>query len=214
MPTADAAMGAVVLAAGAGRRMGGVPKPLLRRDGEPLLLRQVRLLAHAGAGHIAVVLGHHAGRLAPVLERAAPLLHARLRWVANPAPDDGPASSLRCGLAALPAALDAVLVVLGDQPLLQEGDTEAIVQAWRTRADGVALVVPVHAQAPGHPLALGPVVRAAVEQGQAVRDWRRDHPGQVQTVAAAHARYTTDVDTPEALQRLAREHGVVLAWEP
>jgi len=35
---------AVVMAAGAGRRMGHMPKSLLRRDGEPLLLRQIRLL--------------------------------------------------------------------------------------------------------------------------------------------------------------------------
>ena len=53
-------VGAVVMAAGAGRRMGCRPKSLLTRDGEPLLLRQIRLLRQCGADAIVVVLGHHA----------------------------------------------------------------------------------------------------------------------------------------------------------
>ncbi|MBP6752927.1 MAG: NTP transferase domain-containing protein, partial [Alicycliphilus sp.] len=43
---------AVVIAAGAGRRMGYFPKSLLERDGEPLLLRQIRLLGEAGASTV------------------------------------------------------------------------------------------------------------------------------------------------------------------
>ena len=96
-------IGAVVMAAGAGRRMGHVPKGLLRRDGEPLLLRQIRLLAEVGVDEAVVVLGHHADRLEPVLRQAGPAPRGMaLRWVANPAPDEGPGASLRCGLAALP----------------------------------------------------------------------------------------------------------------
>ncbi|MCZ2103217.1 MAG: nucleotidyltransferase family protein [Comamonadaceae bacterium] len=204
-------VGGVVLAAGAGRRMGFRPKALLLRDGEPLLLRQVRLLALAKVAPIVVVLGHHAEQLRPVLEQSA--FGAATRIVTNPAPDVGPASSLRCALAVLPSALDAVLVVLGDQPLLELGDIEAVLNAWRWRAEGMELVVPVHGNAPGHPLALGETVRAAVEGGEPVRDWRRNHPEQVQALRAPHVRYTTDVDTPEAMDRLAQEHGVTLAWD-
>ncbi|MCZ2103759.1 MAG: nucleotidyltransferase family protein [Burkholderiales bacterium] len=203
-------VGGVVLAAGAGRRMGCRPKALLLRDGEPLLLRQVRLLALAKVAPIVVVLGHHAEQLRPVLAQSA--WGAATRIATNPAPDVGPASSLRCALAALPAALDAIVVVLGDQPLLEPGDIEAVLSAWRWRAEGMELVVPVHGNAPGHPLALGEAVRAAVERGESVRDLRRTHPERVQALRAPHARYTTDVDTPEAIDRLAREHGVVLTW--
>lgn len=208
------AVGAVLMAAGAGRRLGGVPKALLRRDGETLLLRQLRLLQLAGAGPIAVVLGHHAAQLAAVLQqqRSQGALE-QVGWVTNPAPDDGPATSLRCGLAALPPGLATVLVALADQPLLEDGDIQAVLDAWRTRPPGTALVVPEHSGQPGHPIAFGAQLRSAILQApasQGVREWRRSHPQQVHALPAAHARYTTDVDTPEDLQRLRSACGVRL----
>ena len=204
-------IGAVVLAAGAGRRMGHRPKSLLERDGEPLLLRQVRLLAQAGCARIVVVLGHHRQALLRVLEPAQ-ARYPSLTWVTNPKPEEDPATSLAYGLRALPPDTVTLLVALGDQPLLQEGDAQAVLHAWRTRQDKVHLVVPVHGGEPGHPLAFGAVLRAAVQGGASVRAWRRAHPDHVAQLAAEHARYTTDVDTPEALERLAHEHGVRLAW--
>ena len=208
-------LGAVVMAAGAGRRMGGRPKSLLLRDGEPLLLRHIRLLAEAGAGDIVVVLGHHAPRLTRVLEQAHPPAGTRVRWVNNPTPDLGPGASLRCALAALPAQLPQVLVTLGDLPLVEAGDVQAVVQAWDRRAPGVELVLPVHDGQPGHPLALGDAVRQAVMQaegGAGVREWRRAHAEQVQALAVEHARCTTDVDGPGDLQRLREAYGVELTW--
>lgn len=207
-------IGAVVMAAGAGRRMGHVPKGLLRRGGEPLLLRQIRLLAEAGVDEAVVVLGHHAERLEPVLRQAgsAPRGMA-LRWVANPAADEGPGASLRCGLAALPDGLTTLLVMLADQPLLELQDVQAMLAAWRARAAGVELAVPQHAGQPGHPIVFGPLVRGQVlraQGGAGVREWRRAHGDQVLLVPLSHARCTTDVDTPDDVQRLGRDFGVWL----
>ena len=212
------AVGAVVMAAGAGRRMGCRPKSLLQRDGESLLLRQVRLLRQCGVGDISVVLGHHAERLQVVLvaAQAAGLVgDASLAWVRNPAPDDGPGSSLRYGLRSLPDELDTVLVVLGDQPLLEAEDVRVVLDAWQARAPGIELVVPSQGGEPGHPIAFGRRLREAVLRGQGgagVREWRRAHRDQVQELVMTHARHVADIDTPEDLQALARAHGVRLAW--
>jgi len=210
-------LGAVLMAAGAGRRMGHRPKSLLLRDGEPLLLRQIRLLVQAGAAHIVVVLGHHAQALQAVLAQAQAQARVppavSLRWVVNSAPDEGPGSSLRCGLVALPPDVDELLVLLADQPLLELQDLQTMLAAWRERDEGVELVVPQHAGQPGHPIVFGATLRRAVMQapgGQGVREWRRAHPGQVQAVLLDHARCTTDVDTPEDLQRLGECFGVWL----
>ncbi len=208
-------LGAVLMAAGAGRRMGHRPKSLLLRDGEPLLLRQIRLLVQAGAAHIVVVLGHHAQALQAVLAQAQARVPpaVSLRWVVNSAPDEGPGSSLRCGLVALPPDVDELLVLLADQPLLELQDLQTMLAAWRGRDAGVELVVPQHAGQPGHPIVFGAALRQAVMQatgGQGVREWRRAHPGQVQAVLLDHARCTTDVDTPEDLQRLGERFGVWL----
>ena len=207
---------AIAMVAGAGSRFGHQPKSLLQRDGEPLIARQLRLLAEAGIEQTVVVLGHHAPRVAPVLAalKAKPE-YAALTWVCNPSPNDGPGSSLRCGLAALPVDLDGVLVLLGDQPLLEVQDIRAVLSAWLDRAPHIELVVPTHAGQPGHPLVFGPQARQAVQAASAttgLRDWRRAHPRQVQSLAVDHLRCTTDIDTQVDVARLAAEHGVSLAW--
>ncbi|MDO5623749.1 MAG: NTP transferase domain-containing protein [Pseudomonadota bacterium] len=218
MPAApDAPLAAVVLAAGAGRRFGHRPKCLLTRGGEPLIARQLRLLHETGVAHVAVALGHHAGRIAPVLAalqaRGSPHVPAHLCVAVNPAPDaGGVASSLRCALAALPADVGGVMVLLADQPLLTPGDLLTMQHVWHARAPAVQLVLPTHAGQPGHPLVLGPLVRSAVMQGRAVRDWRRTHPAQVQALALDHPRCTLDVDDEAARQQLAAQHGVALHW--
>lgn len=213
---ATGTVAAIVMAAGAGSRIGHRPKSLLRRDGETLLARQLRLLRAAGVAEAVVVLGHHANLIRAELERLqAQPRYARLHWTLNPSPDDGPGSSLRCGLAALPADLDGVLVVLGDQPLLELQDVRTVLDAWAARATGIELVVPLHAGQPGHPLVFGPQARRAVMAGTGgagLREWRRAHPEQVQALPVDHPRCTTDIDTEADLRRLSVEHGVLLAW--
>ena len=205
-----------MLAAGAGSRFGFRPKSLLQRDSEALLARQLRLLGEVGVTQVVVVLGHHAVRIEPVLRALQQTpAGAGWRWAVNPAPDEGPGSSLRCGLAALDDAVTGVLVVLGDQPLLQAQDFDAVLQAWRQRAHGIELVVPSHQGQPGHPLVFGRAVRQAVQAGSGgggVREWRRAHPQQVQELALAHARCTTDIDTEADVARLAAQQGVLLRW--
>ena len=49
--------GAVLLAAGRGRRIGSRPKSLLRVDGDLLIHRQIRVLKRLGIAPIIVVLG-------------------------------------------------------------------------------------------------------------------------------------------------------------
>ena len=110
-----------------------------------------------------------------------------------------------------------MLVALADQPLLELADVQAVLHAWERRGAGTELLVPTHDGQPGHPIAFGPTLRAAVmgmADGQGVREWRRAHAQQVQLLELQHARCTTDVDTPEDLERLRRECGVALTCPP
>lgn len=96
---------AVVLAAGAGRRMGG-PKALLVVEGETLLHRTLRMALAAGYTPVVAVVGPWD----PELEDLKVLV------VPNPEADEGMASSIRAGLAALPDGVEAVLFLAVDQP--------------------------------------------------------------------------------------------------
>jgi CTP:molybdopterin cytidylyltransferase MocA len=98
---------AIVLAAGAGRRMGG-PKALLVFRGETLLQRTVRIALAAGCRPLIAVVGDwDPGPLDP---------DATL--VPNPGAAEGMASSIRAGMRALPADPEAVLLLTLDQPAL------------------------------------------------------------------------------------------------
>jgi len=103
---------AVVLAAGVGSRFGG-PKLSARLDGRPVLQLVLDALAAAGLTDPIVVVGEP--EPAGVDWRGA-------ERVQNPDPTRGLASSLQIGVEAAFGGApppDAVLVVLGDQPLLR-----------------------------------------------------------------------------------------------
>ena len=99
---------ALVLAAGGSRRFGR-PKQLLPWRGEPLIRHAARAALGSGADEVVVVLGADADAV-----RAA-LADLPIHVALNPGWESGLASSLAAGLEE--ASGDAVLVVLGDQPV-------------------------------------------------------------------------------------------------
>ena len=181
---------ALVLAAGASRRMGAV-KALLEVDGEPLVTRCVRLLRQAGADPVLVVLGHHAARL------EGPVQVAGARGVANPDPDGDQLSSLLVGLEALPEGAPGVLVLPVDHGLVREATIQLVAEA--ARVDPTRVAVPSVDMRRGHPTwfpaglfaelrdpALEGGARTVLRrQGEAIRHLVVEDPGAVQ-----------DLDTP------------------
>jgi molybdenum cofactor cytidylyltransferase len=207
------AVGAVLLAAGAGARMGGRPKALLELGGVPLVLRQLIALSGAGVDEVAVVLGHH-GEAIEAAVRPLPITLVR-----NPSPDDGQVSSVRVGLAALSPRLDAVIVGLADQPLIDAQDIVALISAYRKRGEA-SMVVPRVTRAggetvPGNPVMFDAALREEWLAGGAdlaCRKWRDRNPERVHWLDTDNQRYSVDIDTPEDLERFAASTGHRLVW--
>lgn len=93
--------------------MGGRHKRLLEWNGQALICHQVSSLWQAGVDVLVVVLGHHAQRIAPILQGLS------VRVLDNPHPAANQALSLIAGLTALSPHTDAVLVALADQPMIE-----------------------------------------------------------------------------------------------
>ena len=206
-------VGAVLLAAGAGERMGGRPKALLELGGVPLVLRQLIALSGAGVDEVALVLGHHGDAI------EAAVRHFPITLVRNPSPDDGQASSVRLGLQALSPRLDAVVVALADQPLIDAQDIVALISAFRKRGEAAMVVPRVRradgATAPGNPVMFDAALREEWLAGAAdlaCRKWREKHPERVHWLDTDNQRYALDVDTPEDLDRFAASTGHRLSW--
>lgn len=101
-PASAGALAAVVLAGGRGERLGGASKPLLRREGRPLLQHAVDAALAANARPVVVVGPEH------TLARST----APVRWTREDPPFAGPATAVAAGLAALAAAPDQQAWVL------------------------------------------------------------------------------------------------------
>jgi len=206
-------VGAVLLAAGRGTRMGGRPKALLELGGVPLVMRQLIALSGAGVDEVAVVLGHHGEAVEAAIEQFP------ITLVRNPSPDDGQVSSVRLGLTALSPRLDAVIVALADQPLIDAQDIVALISAYRRRGEA-SMAVPrvrrVNGQAvPGNPVMFDAALREEWLGGAAdlaCRKWRERNPDRVHWVDTENQRYALDVDTPEDLERFAAATGHRLVW--
>ena len=63
-------IGAVLLAAGEGARLGGRAKGAIEVEGEPLILRGLRILSNAGVNEVVVVTGHYQSEISPLLAQA------------------------------------------------------------------------------------------------------------------------------------------------
>lgn len=202
-------VGAVLLAAGSGSRMGNRPKSLLELGGVPLILRQLIALSGAGVDELVVVLGHHAERI-ELAVRDFPVTVVR-----NPDPDAGQVSSLRLGLQALSPKIDTVLVALADQPLINSQDINDLIGAYKKRPAGAQVVQPTVDDQPGNPVMFSGEVREQILAGEArigCKQWQSAHPEAVHRWASTNQRYRTDVDSPEDIEALATRTGHRLRW--
>ena len=202
------AVGVALLAAGEGSRMGGVPKCLIRIDGQPLIRRSLAALREFGAVRIAVVTGNYADAIESQVEGAAQI-------VRNPAPERGQQSSVRLGLEALAGhALDVVLVMLADQPLIGAADLRELVAAHAARPAICRVSYPEVDGQRGNPVAFDPslvaeVLAARGEGGRGgLRGWIDANPAAVHRYPTSNPHFVTDLDTRDDLERLAQVTGL------
>ncbi|MEP7043759.1 MAG: nucleotidyltransferase family protein [Dokdonella sp.] len=118
------AHGAILLAAGASRRLG-FAKQLIEIDGEPLLRRVAQALLATAPLDCVVVLGHEAEGMRAALDGLA------LRSVVADEHALGMSASLASGIAALDPRCAGALVALTDQPALDAAHLLALCDVWR-----------------------------------------------------------------------------------
>lgn len=195
---------AVLLAAGQSRRLAGIDKRTLTLDGVALVRRWQAVFADAGIDDVVIVTGHAQERLAPWLEGFDALR------VHNPDPERGQQSSVVAGLAAVPAGIDAVIVVLVDLVLVDADDLRALVSAFRQRPAGRCAVIPFRNGQRGNPVLVSAEVarEVAVEAApDGLRGYLQRHPEQVHRFQVETDHYFVDLDTVDDLDALEARLG-------
>ena len=124
MPEAGVRIAGIVLAAGSSTRMGR-NKMLLEVGGQPLVRRAVSAALEAGLDPVLLVLGHEADR---VREAVAGL---DCRPVLNPDHAQGVRVSMQAGVRALPADVNAGVIILADMPFVGADMIRAVAERYR-----------------------------------------------------------------------------------
>ncbi|WP_414945117.1 nucleotidyltransferase family protein [Amycolatopsis sp. cmx-11-32] len=181
----------LLLAAGAGRRFGG-PKALAVLDGEPFVVRALRVLTDAGCAPVRVVLGASAEEVRALLPDSEAAVVAE-DW------ESGLGASLRAGLRALETtAAEAAVVHLVDLP----GVSAGVVRRVADKADEDTVARAAYDGVPGHPVVLGrrwwPEIAAGTSGDKGARDWLKGRP-ELRLVECGDLGTGHDVDRREDL---------------
>jgi len=190
----------VVLAAGTSSRMGR-NKLLLEVAGQSVLRRAVVTAVEAGLDPVLVVLGHESERARAEVDSL------RCEVVLNPDFQEGIHSSLRTGIAAVPARCVAAVVLLADMPLVEARMIRTLVQ--RHEAERPALVVSDYEGVDAPPILydrrLFGELRVLEGEGCGKRVVKR-HTAEAVRIRWP-ARALTDLDRPEDVERVRAELG-------
>jgi molybdenum cofactor cytidylyltransferase len=182
---------AVVLAAGKSERMGR-PKMLLPFGRKTLIETVLAGVLRSRVDDVVVVLGAHRETIEPVVSKFA------LRTVFNSDFGAGMLSSILRGLREVPAAAQAFLVVLGDQPFPPATVIDRLIAAHERTGKGI--VLPVHRGRRGHPVLIDMRFRdevTALDPSVGLRQLLRDHPDDVLEVSVRTPAVLAGIDRPE-----------------
>jgi molybdenum cofactor cytidylyltransferase len=189
-------IGAIILAAGRSTRMGS-NKLLEDLNGKPLV-RHVAEAALASKVHpVIVVTGHQHEGVSAALEGL------NLTFIHNADFADGLSTSLKTGVAALTTEVTAVIVLLGDMPLIPSAAINQLITAFEASPQKIA-AVPVYEGEWGNPVLLSRTLFEEVStlQGDAgARRLLNGRAGDVLEVPIASDAVLIDLDTPEALAK-------------
>ena len=203
---------AVVLAAGMSTRMGRNKLLLTFRD-KPLVVHAVDTLMASKAGEIIVVLGHESEKVWDRLEDYAGQVsnggqRRRVLLVKNPDYRDGLSTSVRTGVQAVSPEAEAIMVYLADQPLLEAGDVDRIIEAFAAaKAENKMIVVPFFKGERGNPVILDASLRDSIlgiVGDVGCKGVIKRYPEKVYAIEMENDHVVRDVDDVEAYERLVR----------
>ena len=186
---------AVVLAAGRSTRMGGPNKLLAEIRGRPLVRIVVDEAVASHAKPVIVVVGHERGEV----EKA--LAGLPVQFVHNPDFAQGLGTSLKAGIAAVPAEADGAIVCLADMPQVDASLLNRLIAAFDPDR-GALIVMPTAEGRRGNPVLWSrrffPDLMA-IEGDVGARHFIGRYSEAAVEVPLEGKAALVDVDTPEAL---------------
>jgi molybdenum cofactor cytidylyltransferase len=187
---------AILLAAGASRRMG-VFKQLLPISGKSFVKCCVDNLLASKASEVIVVTGHKESAIREeLIGRPVKLAH-------NPEYLKGMASSVRRGIEAVSLNSDAALIALVDQPRIGPDLINTLIDAYETNRP--LIVIPTYGGRNGHPIIMDMRLRdevAGMDIEFGLRQVVHAHAPGVTRIQVSSEAVLIDADYPEEYRRM------------
>jgi molybdenum cofactor cytidylyltransferase len=132
----------IILGAGLSSRMGEFKLLLPWKDDNPIIWHLVEMLKSLPLEPLILVTGHRAEELKKLFSESP------IQLVHNPDYAEGEIlSSFKIAMTALPADVDAVLVFLGDMPLISLKTVQTLIDSYQAEK----IIIPHYQENPGHP---------------------------------------------------------------
>jgi len=180
---------AILLAAGKSIRMGK-PKQLMPFGESTILEQAVDNYLASEVSEVIVVIGHKAEEVGKTLAAK------QVKVVMNPDYEQGMSTSIIAGLKMIDSKTEAVMLALGDQPLIDSRTINKVIDEFNKHDKGIA--VPTYKGKRGHPVIFdmkykGELLKIRGDIGG--REIIRKHPDAVLEVAVQSEGVCIDIDT-------------------
>jgi molybdenum cofactor cytidylyltransferase len=119
-------------------------KLLMDYHGESFIRNIVRKTSASELDQTLVVLGSHSREVYEEIRSF------QVESVYNPLFKEGMLSSIQCGFNAIPNKVDAVVLLLGDQPMVETEVIDRLVEYYRKKREKI--IIPVYKGERGHPV--------------------------------------------------------------
>ncbi len=189
MVTRKPRIAGIVLAAGMGRRMGST-KQLLPIGGIPILQHIINIALASKLDTVVVVLGHDIPKIREAVDLSG------VTVVENQHYEKGQSTSLKAGIQALSPDIDASLFLLADQPLVDAGIINCLIEAYHSHKDPI--LRPIYKEKHGNPVLMDKSVFPFLLKqtgdigGRGVFGAFKE---KIRTVPVLHSGIHTDLDT-------------------
>jgi molybdenum cofactor cytidylyltransferase len=182
-------LSSIVLAAGKSRRMGR-PKLLLPWRNGTILGQTVDNLLSSAVDEVIVVLGYRAEEVKEILTDKP------VKLIVNPDYEQGLSASIIAGLNQVDSQAEAVMIALGDQPLITGQVIDRLIDGFNKCDKGI--VVPTYHGRRGHPVIFAMKYKERLLDLKGDTGGRQiieDQPGDVLEIPISCDSIHTDIDT-------------------
>ena len=195
-------IGAVILAAGMSKRMGK-PKLLLPVNGAPLIYYPISLALQQKLNPVVVIAGKYIKKIEKVIVGCD-----EVTYLFNPDYESGMASSLKLGIEAISDQVDAVMIFLGDQPLVPNEVVQTLIMEYElNKKKGIRIVRSRYQGELGHPILFDSSLLQHfnhIKGDEGGRSIISNHKEQLKIIDFSQYYWGMDVDTPEDYERVGK----------